>query len=373
MQFEKEAVKRLKSWKKNKPQGPLHIDLEPTASCNLKCLFCWTRVKEKVESCRYERTLTNKRLLEIVKEAAELKVKEWEIAGGWEPLVKPRIVSKVMLLIKENGMFGSITTNGTLFTKRMIRKLVEAEWDRILFSVEGPNAEIHDYLTQTPGSFEKVIRNIKLFKKYKEILGKDKPKYSIHAVLTNKNYDKLEAMIKLGKELGCEGVNFEPLIVWSKEIGKLSLNEKQKKELDKHIKNALKLARELGVYTNVENLKRKELVLKKDMRKILKRKAKCDGKNIFSAPCFSPWLNMEIRVSGRVTYCRLCNDETGCDNILDKSLKEIWFGEYFERARKDFMYGKLPEFCKHCASGVIVEMDRLRKKLSTPFWGWKHG
>lgn len=217
MLFEKEALERLKMWSEGKEAPPLHIDIEPTSSCNLRCKFCWTRSKERVKNCQYLRTLTNKKLLEIVNEAAKLGVKEWEIAGGWEPMFKPNAVFKIMTLIKKYGMYGSITTNGNLFTRNMIKKLVEIGWDRILFSLEGPDAETHDFLTQVKGSFKRETRNIRLFNEWKEKLGKKKPLYSIHSVLTNKNYDKLERMIELGKELGCDGVNFEPLMVWSKE------------------------------------------------------------------------------------------------------------------------------------------------------------
>jgi MoaA/NifB/PqqE/SkfB family radical SAM enzyme len=364
--FEKDAVERLKLWFKGRKASPLHIDIEPTSSCNLKCKFCWTRSKERVKSCQYKRKLTNKRLLEIVREAAELGAKEWEIAGGWEPMAKPEVVFKMMVMIKKYGMYGSITTNGTLFTEAMIKKLVEIGWDRILFSLEGPDASTHDFLTQVKGSFEKETRNIKSFKKWKEKLGKKKPTYSIHSVLTNKNYNKLEEMIELGHEMGCEGVNFEPLMIWSKEGEKLKLSEKQRKELEIQIEKVLKKAKELGVYTNVENLREERLVDKRDMREILKEGIG-PGESILSSPCFSPWLNMEIRVSGRVTACRICNDETGCENVLDKSLKEIWFGEYFEKMRRQFMNGNLPDYCKDCASGLVVEMRNLRNQLTKRF------
>jgi MoaA/NifB/PqqE/SkfB family radical SAM enzyme len=363
MVFEKEAVERLKMWFNGKNAPPLHIDIEPTSSCNLKCRFCWTRSEERVKSCQYQRKLTNKRLLEIVDEAYKLGVKEWEIAGGWEPMSKPKVVFKMMTLIKKYGMYGSITTNGTLFTEKMIRKLVEIEWDRILFSLEGPDSETHDFLTQVKGSFEKEKKNIMLFKKWKERLGKTKPFYSIHSVLNNKNYDKLEEMVELGHELGCEGVNFEPLMVWSAEGKKLKLNSKQIKELKIHVEKALKKAKELNIYTNVAKWKEKKLVVKKDMRKILKEGLDCSEKSILSSPCFNPWLNMEIRVSGRVTACRVCNDESGCENILDKSLEEIWFGEYFTNLRKEFMNGNLPNYCKDCASGLVIKMKNLRDSL----------
>jgi MoaA/NifB/PqqE/SkfB family radical SAM enzyme len=363
MLFEKEALERLKMWGEGKEAPPLHIDIEPTSSCNLKCRFCWTRSKERVKNCQYQRTLTNKKLLEIVREAAKLGVKEWEIAGGWEPMFKPNAVFKMMELIKKYGMYGSITTNGNLFTKKMIKKLVEIGWDRILFSLEGPDAETHDFLTQVKGSFERETRNIRLFKEWKKRLGKKKPLYSIHSVLTNRNYDKLERMIEFGKELGCDGVNFEPLMVWSKEGEKLKLNKKQREELKAHVERALKKAKELGIYTNVENLREKKLVDKKDMRKVLKEEINRKGKNIFNSACFVPWLNMEIRVSGRVTACRICNDEAGCENILDKSLKDIWLGEYFKNMRIEFLKGNLPAYCSDCASGIIVDMRKLREQL----------
>jgi MoaA/NifB/PqqE/SkfB family radical SAM enzyme len=364
MNFEEEAVRRLEAWYNGKKTPPLHIDIEPTSSCNLKCRFCWTRSEERVRNCQYQRKLTNKRLIEIVKEAAKVGVLEWEIAGGWEPMTKPNVVFKMMTLIKKYGMYGSITTNGTLFTEKMIKKLVEVEWDRILFSLEGPNAKVHDYLTQVKGSFEKETRNIMLFKKWKEKLGKNKPTYSIHCVLNNKNYDKLEEMIELGYELGCDGVNFEPLMIWSKEGEKLKLSEEQMRELKFHIERALKKARELGIYSNIGEWKEKKFVIKKDMREILKEGLNPDGKNLLNSPCFLPWLNMEIRVSGRVTACRVCNDETGCENILDKSLKEIWLGKYFTNLREEFLRGNLPNYCKDCASGLIIRMKNLRNALT---------
>lgn len=102
---------------------------------------------------------------------------------------------------------------------------------------------------------------------------------------------------------------------------------------------------------------------KKDMRKVIKEEINCNGKNTFSSVCFNPWLNMEIRVSGRVTACRICNDETGCENILDKSLKDIWLGEYFKNMRREFLKGNLSAYCSDCASGIIVDMRKLREQL----------
>ncbi|MCD6402772.1 MAG: radical SAM protein [Candidatus Aenigmarchaeota archaeon] len=356
-----ERIKRLYEWYKQGRAPPYKIDIEPTAGCNLNCKFCWTREESRVKACNYKRMLDGKTISRIVEEAAELGVKEWQIAGGWEPLIKPRIVMKMMKMIKEYGMYGCITTNGTLFTPKMIKKLVEIGWDQILFSVEGPDSDTHDYLVGKKGAFKKVKRNLLLFKRWKDSYKTTKPKYSIHAVLCNVNYTKLAEMVKFGWEVGCDGVNFEPLIVWGKESESIKLKHEHMRRLKREIKRALKVARVLNVPTNLEWWLNEAFVEKKDMTKIMEKLKK--GGGFLNVPCFYPWLGMEIRVSGRVTPCRLCDNEDYCDSVFEKSLKEIWYEGYLKKFRKDMLKWKLASFCSKCASGIVVETLKMRKEL----------
>jgi len=363
-------IQRLLKWSKGGKTGPVKIDIEPTHTCNLNCMFCWTRSEERLSACQYDKLLTEKRILEIIDEAAELGAVEWQIAGGWEPIVKPNLLVEVAEKIKSYGMYGCITTNGTLFSEKIVKKLVEMEWDEILFSLEGANAETHESLTGVNGSFNKSTNAMKMFKKWKGTLGSKKPDYSFHAVLTNRNYKQLVDMIVLGKEMGCTGVNFEPLTVWS-EIGRtLKLDEGQREEVKNYAKEALKVAKKLGMHTSAKDLLMTELVKKEGMDKILRDKSESmarKNKNPFlNAPCFEPWLSMEIRVNGRVAPCRICDFDSNCETVYDKPLEKIWFGNYFNDLRKKMIERNMPAFCADCAAGSVVNtLDIKRELLNT--------
>lgn len=371
--IQREKIIRLAKWARGEPQPPVRIDLEPTLACNLKCKFCWQRSKERLEQCNYSNPLSENRILELIDEAAKLGVKEWQIAGGWEPMVKPEFAMKIMRCIKKNKMYGCITTNGTLFKEEYIEELVKIGWDQILFSLEGPNAEIHDSLTGVKGSFDKSVEAMKLFKKYKQIHRRKKPIYSFHTVLTNANYTNLKEMVQWGHELGCEGVMFEPLNSWSKDGEKLKLSDKQKEDMKNYIKEALVLSEKLNLPTNLSYLLETRLIDKGQMDKIIasdvkkteKNRKNKDYKNKFlSAPCYEPWLNLEVRISGHVVPCRLCDSHQYASKLHNKSLEEIWYGPYFFRIRKQILDNKLPRYCKTCAAGVIVDMRKLRKELN---------
>ncbi len=364
--IKKESVRRLAKWASGNPQPPIRIDLEPLFGCNLECKFCWQRSRERVDACDYSNPLNENRILEIVREAAKLGVLEWQIAGGWEPMVKPDFCMQIMNLIKENGMYGCLTTNGTLFTEKTIKNLIEIGWDQILFSLEGPTAEIHDYLTGFKGSFEKSANTMRLFKKWKQNLGKKKPVYSFHTVLTNKNYDKVSDMVKWGAELGCGGVMFDPIIAWSDEGEKLKLNSQQEEEFKVYAKEALKISKKLNVPTNLFNLLEVELIDRKEVEDIIIRDASNIVKNddsFLSAPCFAPWLNLEIRISGHVVPCRICNSHQNVNKIHNKNLKDIWCGDYFNKVRGQMLKGELPSYCADCSSGVVVNIREVRKEL----------
>ncbi len=387
----KEKVRRLARWARGEPAPPVRIDLEPTFGCNLLCKFCWQRDPYRVEITNYKNAISEERLYEIVHEAGRMGVLDWQIAGGWEPMVKPRVAMGIMNLIKEYGMRGCLTTNGTLFKDESIRNLVEVGWDQILFSLEGPDAETHDYLTGISGSFDKSVAAMMGFKEWKKKLGRDDPQYSFHTVLTNRNYDKIPEMLEWGNKLGVCGVNFEPINVWSEDGEKLKLSPEQMAELPVHLKRGLEANRRLYVPTNIEQLLETRLVDKSKMDEILKDDLESfqrdkggkkkesespvvedgDGPQLVYSPCFEPWLNIEIRASGHVVECRLCDYQDDAEMIQEKSLDEIWYGGYLASVRERIIKGDLPPYCRTCAAGIVVDLREVREALSKQLGrGW---
>ncbi len=349
-------IERLLSWANGKKVSPTTIELNPTERCNLRCKSCWQRANSTNKN-----ELSTDRLLSIVKEAAKLGVKEFRIPGSGEPLMRKDIIN-VMKEIKKNDLEGLLITNGTLFTKEIIEELIEISWDCITFSIDGPNAKINDYLRGC-GAFDKIIENLRLFKKIKKGKGKDQPLIRFNVVLSNQNYNKLHEMILLAHKMGCKAVQFQAMTVWGKEGQKLILNKKQKEELPIYIKKAKELGTRYNIFTQIENSLEIELVNKtNEMNEFIKKRIKMNKNEFLSLPCFEPFYNMIILPDGSIGPCAVFGREEG-DNITEKSLQDVWHGEIFDKIRERLLNRQLFQFCKQCCAAVHVENIRIRNKL----------
>ncbi|MFC1890503.1 radical SAM/SPASM domain-containing protein [Thermodesulfobacteriota bacterium] len=262
---QQEKTRRIASWLDGTPEGPSKMEIEVTDLCQLKCRFCWMRDSERAKHVDPARELTAERWLEIVREAASLGVLEWRICGGGEPLMRYDTTIPMCTLIKELGMFGHLTTNGQRFDDDDIRRFVEVGWDLVEFSLEGPTAEINDPL-RGKGSWEKVMRCIRLFKTYKERLGKDKPKITISTVLTRYNYFGLPDFMTLAAETGIAKIAVNPITIMGDYDGRekstthLKLIEELAEDVPRTLTRAKEIADRGGVETNVEQFLEIDLI-----------------------------------------------------------------------------------------------------------------
>jgi len=362
-----EIIKRLIQWSKGNPQGPISIHLDPTNRCNLNCRFCWQRSHERLGWVDRKNELSEKKLLSIIKEAAKLGVKDWLISGGGEPLVRTDTTVKIMSEIKKYGMIGDIITNGTLGTERHFGHIVKSGWDTFRVSINAPSAEEHDFIVDTEGAFENAVKNIKKINEFKEESGKDKPLIGFNTVIQSKNYFRFPEIVELLNELSGKILNVQTIILYSDKEKKWSLSEGQRKDSQKYVKKALRIANKHEIKTNLESYLEKKIM--KDSTEMSKMKdlvfselERIKHQNQFVHTfCFEPLYLITIRANGIVGSCRLFGDHG--DNIHNKTLKEIWFGEYFNNARKILMQGKPQDFCSKCGSNEFLENRRIRFEL----------
>jgi len=362
-----EKIKRLISWSRDKPQGPISIHLDPTNRCNLKCRFCWQRSHERKGLVDLKNEVSEQKLLEIVKEASELGVVDWLISGGGEPLVRYKTTIKVMKSIKYYSMRGDIISNGVNFQEKDIKYLVKSGWDRVRFSINTPDAGTHDSLVSVRGSFDKSVKSFSLFNKYKKELKRDKPELGFNTVINSRNYMKFPDLIKFLKSVGGEVLNVQTIILYSEKEKKWGLNKKQREEFRKCIVKALKTAQECGIKTNLHEYLKQELVESsnevRQMKKIIDQETKKRQINFSEVPCFEPWYLMTIRANGIVGSCRLFGDKG--TPIHNKTLKDIWFGEYFQKARQRLLNNNTPSYCANCGANEFIENKRIRGELKT--------
>jgi len=375
MGLKEERIKRLVKWARGGKAGPVSIELVPTERCNLNCLSCWRRswTKEDLER-RFSQEMSDERLLQLIDEGKEIGLREVAFVGGGEPLLRD-VTFKLMKKIKDYGMEGDLVTNGTLFDAKMIQEIVEMGWDRIKFSVDGVDAKTHDFLRGREGAFEEVMNNIKKFAEVKRKLGSEKPRLLFNTVISKRNYRQLPKLVKLGKRIGLNGILLLPLTAFCESMKGMKLGEKEVKEFMGILKESIELAREFGMENNFHYFldpkyiqkteSMDEVMMEEVERKIEQEYPSFEDpvENFKHAPCYMPWHHITILANGNIAPCFGEFVWKTDVSIKDHSLKELWFGEYFESYRRIMLERRLPDGCKTCCVWRVFENREIREGL----------
>jgi MoaA/NifB/PqqE/SkfB family radical SAM enzyme len=362
-----ERIKRLKRWSKNKT-GPFLVEIWPTNRCNLKCIMCGTwasRRKLEERGIKYnpieemKNEVSEERLIKLVEEAKKLDAREFLITGGGEPFIRKNTIIKLVKEIKDKKLFGNLNTNGTSFTKEDINEIVEIGWDMIMFSVDAPDVEAHNHIRGMKGCFEKVKKNLFILKKVKKNLRSDKPKIVFNTVLNNKIYDKIDKLIKFASQVDCENITFIPVIPYDESTRKIELNDHQKLKLKENLDKLTNISKKLEVNTNLNELNFS--ISGGEMNKTILKGIENSSKNLANSPCFEPFLHFLVKANGEATFC--CMIEDSPENIKEKSLEQIWFGEYLNEQRRNFVKKIIREECRFCVFSQFIRNKEMRENF----------
>jgi len=368
-------VERLVKWAMGGKAPPVTIELVPTDRCNLNCLSCWRTgwTKEQLEE-RYKQEMSDERLLKLIDEGARIGLKEIAFVGGGEPLMRS-ITPKLMEKIKMYGMEGDLVTNGTLFNKEIIHLLVRIGWDRIKFSVDGPDAEVHDYLRGTKGAFEKVMRSIKTFSELKRKLKVEKPRLLFNTVISKDNYRYLPDLVELAGSIGVNDIELLPLTVFDESMKNMKMDDDDIREFKPILKESMKLARTLDIENNfihflnptyIKKTENMDEVMMEEVEKVIRKeypRFSDPVQNFMFLPCYSPWIHITILPNGNIAPCFSPWVWNTKISIKDHTLSELWYGDYFEKFRKIILNRKLPQNCKKCCVWEVFNNKRLRKGM----------
>lgn len=131
-----------------------NIFIELTSHCNFKCTFCPDPIMQRKRGMM-ELNLFKNIVLQIREDNLTDTV-NFHLMG--EPSLHPDIIESA-IFAKKNGLKISLTTNGSLMTAEVVKKLIDIEIDQILFSAQTPTEESFD-LRQTKMGFKRYKNNI---------------------------------------------------------------------------------------------------------------------------------------------------------------------------------------------------------------------
>ncbi len=170
---------------------PLYMLYEITYQCNNRCLFCYN----EDNNCNHENynCIPKEKFMNLLAHKPFMIV----FTGG-EPLLSENLFEYAELC-KMNNIKTSMITNGTMVDMTNIDKITKL-FDDIQVSMQGYNAELHDSITQSPGSFKHAINGIKL-------LVKSKLNLNINLTLTKLNKDYIPQIVESLSAIGVKNLS----------------------------------------------------------------------------------------------------------------------------------------------------------------------
>lgn len=133
--------------------GPV-VAWNMTKSCNLRCMHCYMDSENK----KYEGELTTEEAKSFIDDLGAFNVPVLLFSGG-EPLMRPDLF-ELAEHAKSKGIRCVISTNGTLITPEVARKIKDTGFVYVGISLDGVK-ETHDKFRQKEGCFEAALEGVR--------------------------------------------------------------------------------------------------------------------------------------------------------------------------------------------------------------------
>jgi MoaA/NifB/PqqE/SkfB family radical SAM enzyme len=193
------------------------VYVEVTNRCNLNCKTCMRNVWDVEYGLMADDTFN--RVLSGLQTSSP---KPDIFFGGYgEPLSHPHILTMIEQA-KARGHHVSLITNGILLTEKVARRLTELELDMLWLSLDGATPECYADV-RLGDAFPNVLENLKQLQLQKHLRFGDSPwagypKLGIAFVAMQRNIQDLEAVIKLGTNLGAVEFSISNVLAHNQEL-----------------------------------------------------------------------------------------------------------------------------------------------------------
>jgi pyrroloquinoline quinone biosynthesis protein E len=174
------------------PPRPLTLIAELSYQCPLHCPYCSNPLD--IGAHRYKRELETEHWIRAFGEAQRLGVLQLALTGG-EPMLR-RDLAALCAGARDAGLYSSLITAGTLFTRARAEELKAAGLDHVQISIQSPDPDENDRIAGNR-SFAKKIAAAGHAKELGFPL-------TINCVLHRRNLDRTEQLLQLALELGAQ-------------------------------------------------------------------------------------------------------------------------------------------------------------------------
>lgn len=294
---------------------PFSISVEPTTSCNLRCPQCPSGLREFTRATgMLEPEFFEKTILQLKRHLHSLT---FYFQG--EPYLNPDFL-KMVKMANDQKIFTSTSTNAHYLNEKNAIDTINSKLNKLIISVDGITQEVYQQY-RIGGNIDKVIEGTKEILKQKKLLKSATPHVIWQFVVFKPNEHQVEAVKKLGKELGVDEVKIKTAQIYDFEHGHSLIPDTEK-------------------YSRY----------KKDAA------GKYSIKNKLLNQCWRMWQGCVITWDGKIVPC--CFDKDAkykLGNLEKQTFSEVWFSNEYNRFRTSILKGRNRiDICNNCTEGTKV-------------------
>ena len=301
--------------------------------------------------------LTTEEVMRVIDQIAEVgKVPSVSFTGG-ECTLRPEL-AQFVARARSHGMRVNIITNGLLCaSRRYVDTLAAAGLTSAQVSLEGPTAEVHEKLTQRPGSFGKTVRGI-------ENLRAAGLHVHTNTTICEENADHVTGIVDLARALGLPHVSMNHIIpTGTPNLARHQHTKVSYMKIGHHVMRAKCHAERVGI--DFHWYSPTPFCIFNPIAHGLGNQgcAACDGL-------------LHVSPSGEVLPCS--SFARGVGSLLDDGFENVWFGkdaQYYKQKRQAHPICQRCEHFKLCQGactlywssmgyGELYEAKRKRQDLA---------
>jgi len=263
-EYRKEWINRMYN---NDPGSfPLHVDVESTNRCNLRCTMC------QIDFASMKQGNIAPEIFEkVLEECSANHLPSMKFNYRGEPTMNRHLVDMIRKA-KDAGIIEvQFNTNGVLVNETLARSLIEYGLDRIKFSIDGVSPEVYRKIRGT--DYQNVVDNVRNLVRIRDEQGLIRPIVQVQMVFMQDNKEEVVRFFRF----------------WKKIVNKIGFSRYRSKE------------------------------------RLIDDERRVSEAPLVRVPCSQLWQRLLVTYDGQILMC--CGDHKALNplgNINEMSLKDAW-------------------------------------------------
>jgi len=154
---------KFRNWPRSKTLSdfPIHLLIEPTSICNIRCVMCF-QVDKSFAQKDYMGRMPMEMFSKVIEEASLNSCKAITLASRGEPTLHKDLPLMLELISQKDFLDIKLNTNATKLTEDLCRAILSFGVSELVYSVDAGTKDTYESI-RVGGKFNDVVQNIDTF------------------------------------------------------------------------------------------------------------------------------------------------------------------------------------------------------------------